>query len=75
MSLETEARKIDYLVERAINQEKDILCTAQVVTRVPSKWRLIDLETGEVYQFDDKKPCDGFGNWRKADDIKFSVKK
>ena len=39
-----------YDKERKENKELDIIHNLQVRTRVPSKYRLVDLETGIVYR-------------------------
>lgn len=49
----------DFEAERAAGT----LVTAAVTTRVPSKWRLLDLETGETWRLD------GRGRWLWAGDV------
>lgn len=76
MSLERKTiDSIDYEVERAASQDNNIEYAACVRTRVPSKWRLIDLETGEVYGFRQVGASrDNSGlSWKKVNDIEFKV--
>lgn len=40
--------------EREHNRTNDILVRARINTRVPSKWRFVDFETGDVWKIDDK---------------------
>ena len=40
---------MSYEEERRINRENDVLFELEVKTRVPSKYRLVDLETGVIY--------------------------
>lgn len=52
-----------YEAERDRNRGAGRLVTLTVQTRVPSKWRLVDKETGDVWRWDDKE-----SKWISADD-------
>jgi hypothetical protein len=56
----------EWQLERVANHMR--LFTIQVVTRVPSKYRLVDLETGNVWGITDK------GRWTAKEDLIFQVK-
>jgi hypothetical protein len=38
-----------------------------ITSRVPSKWRFVDLETGNIWRWDEK--AGGIGGFKYADDI------
>ena len=54
------------LIDGSVVEELDTPVTLEVYTKVPSKWMLIDLETGEKYT-GHKDPSAGPSHWKKVD--------
>lgn len=51
-----ETSREQYAAERQVNQAAGATHVLTVTTRVPSKWRLADCETGEIYEWDPDGP-------------------
>jgi len=47
---------VEFGLERAANQQEDKIHELVIRTRVPSKWRFIDLETGQVWKYENGLP-------------------
>lgn len=62
---EGEAMKDDYTIER--NNNRDRLIQLTITTHVPSKWRMVDLETGDIWKHDGERI------WTRATDIEIKV--
>lgn len=59
----TTRKTLDYEAERDRNRGAGRLVKLVIETRVPSKWRMVDKETGDVWRWDDKE-----SKWTRADD-------
>ena len=46
-------QRIAFAIERAKNYKENNLHELTISTRVPSKWRFLDLETGQVWKSKD----------------------
>lgn len=48
--------------ERERNRKAGRFVTLKIETRVPSKWRMVDLETGDIWKWNER-----LGRWRRAE--------
>jgi len=47
--------RVGYAVERAANKASDTIHDLTIRTYVPSKWRFLDMETNQLWRFEDGK--------------------
>lgn len=55
MNKTTRKQLRDWEKEREKNRKLGRMVKIDITTRVPSKWRFVDQETGDIWKWDDEK--------------------